>query len=293
MKNLLRKNFYLFYNQLCTNQIRFTRTILITVLILLYFPIQKKASCQEEQEITLEIDRIKIIEDRDRGAGEIYVKVFINNNPAKTGYMFRSVNDGDEVQLDWIVFSGNCSQLSIRIEVWESDEEYVEAKNDYLGHVNTSWWCNSTTDRWYDCNNPIGGNSPIQAQVYLIFHRGIVDFPPIVPESQIDYSDILGLIMIILLIIIFGLGILIIWSKKVKLKKPLTIFTPPKKPFSKALGTPFFCQVDNEQHPATDIAYQCQQCSRFVCEKCFLDMKAAKMATCPMCGGILIHKDEI
>ncbi|MFX0122468.1 MAG: hypothetical protein ACFFAE_02440 [Candidatus Hodarchaeota archaeon] len=257
---------------------------MISALLLSPFTGLIEVSCQEEREITLEINRVKIIEDRDRGSGEIYVKVVINNIPAKTGYIFRKVNDGDEIQLNWIVFSGNCSRISARIEVWESDDEYNDAKNDYLGHVNRSWDCNSTLSRWYECTNPIGGNSPIQAHIYVIIHKGIVDFPPIVPESQIDYSGFI-IILFAVIVVIVVLGIIV--SKKIERKTLATIFTPPRRRFSRALWTPFYCQVDKEQHPATDIAYQCQQCSRYVCENCFQDMQMAKMAACPMCGGLL------
>ncbi|UCE12299.1 MAG: hypothetical protein JSV04_08860 [Candidatus Heimdallarchaeota archaeon] len=49
----------------------------------------------------------------------------------------------------------------------------------------------------------------------------------------------------------------------------------------------FFCQLDNEQHPATDSAYQCDKCSRMVCEDCFNDAKSAGMVQCPYCQGHL------
>ncbi|MHA2202280.1 MAG: cache domain-containing protein [Candidatus Hodarchaeales archaeon] len=49
----------------------------------------------------------------------------------------------------------------------------------------------------------------------------------------------------------------------------------------------FFCQLDNEKHPATDSAYQCDKCSRMVCEDCFNDAKSAGMVQCPYCKGHL------
>ncbi|MHA2244168.1 MAG: cache domain-containing protein [Candidatus Hodarchaeales archaeon] len=49
----------------------------------------------------------------------------------------------------------------------------------------------------------------------------------------------------------------------------------------------FFCQLDNEKHPATDSAYQCDKCSRMVCENCFNDAKSAGMVQCPYCKGHL------
>ncbi|MCK4848829.1 MAG: hypothetical protein KAT16_07400, partial [Candidatus Heimdallarchaeota archaeon] len=50
----------------------------------------------------------------------------------------------------------------------------------------------------------------------------------------------------------------------------------------------FFCQLDNEQHPSTDSAYKCNQCSRMVCSSCYEDMKKTGVLACPYCKGNLI-----
>ena len=58
----------------------------------------------------------------------------------------------------------------------------------------------------------------------------------------------------------------------------------PEKPIKREA---FFCQLDNEKHPATDSAYRCDKCSRMVCEDCFNDAKSAGMVQCPYCQGHL------
>ena len=49
----------------------------------------------------------------------------------------------------------------------------------------------------------------------------------------------------------------------------------------------FFCQLDNEKHPATHSAYQCEECNRMVCEDCYKDAASAGMIKCPYCKGNL------
>ncbi|MHA2033250.1 MAG: double zinc ribbon domain-containing protein, partial [Candidatus Kariarchaeaceae archaeon] len=49
----------------------------------------------------------------------------------------------------------------------------------------------------------------------------------------------------------------------------------------------FFCQLDNEQHPSTDSAYQCDQCSRMVCANCYEDIGKTGVRVCPYCKGNL------
>ncbi len=49
----------------------------------------------------------------------------------------------------------------------------------------------------------------------------------------------------------------------------------------------FFCQLDNEKHPATDSAFQCEECNRTVCEDCYEDAASAGMNKCPYCKGDL------
>ena len=49
----------------------------------------------------------------------------------------------------------------------------------------------------------------------------------------------------------------------------------------------FFCQLDNEQHPSTDSAYQCVQCSRMICADCYADIGKTGINACPYCKGAL------
>ena len=58
----------------------------------------------------------------------------------------------------------------------------------------------------------------------------------------------------------------------------------PEKPVERKS---FFCQLDNEKHPATHSAYECEQCNRTVCEDCYKDAASAGMVNCPYCQGEL------
>ena len=49
----------------------------------------------------------------------------------------------------------------------------------------------------------------------------------------------------------------------------------------------FFCQLDNEQHPSTDSAHQCEQCSRMICDNCYDDIGKTGVQVCPYCKGTL------
>ncbi len=49
----------------------------------------------------------------------------------------------------------------------------------------------------------------------------------------------------------------------------------------------FFCQLDNEKHPSTDSAYECDQCSRKVCGDCHSNISRTGVTVCPYCKGEL------
>ncbi|MFX0171660.1 MAG: hypothetical protein ACFE9L_07050 [Candidatus Hodarchaeota archaeon] len=51
---------------------------------------------------------------------------------------------------------------------------------------------------------------------------------------------------------------------------------------------PFFCQLDNETHPITENAFQCQICARYVCGECFEELVLVKVCQCPYCKGELL-----
>jgi hypothetical protein len=49
----------------------------------------------------------------------------------------------------------------------------------------------------------------------------------------------------------------------------------------------FFCQLDNEKHPSTDSAYECDQCSRKICGDCYANITKTGVTRCPYCKGDL------
>ncbi|UCG01445.1 MAG: zinc ribbon domain-containing protein [Candidatus Heimdallarchaeota archaeon] len=49
----------------------------------------------------------------------------------------------------------------------------------------------------------------------------------------------------------------------------------------------FFCQLDNEKHPSTDSAYECEQCSRKICGDCYNTITQTGVTRCPYCKGEL------
>ena len=55
----------------------------------------------------------------------------------------------------------------------------------------------------------------------------------------------------------------------------------------KTIRKPFFCQIDNERHPASDSAYECQDCGRRICRRCYIDCQTSGITTCPYCQGKL------
>jgi hypothetical protein len=50
----------------------------------------------------------------------------------------------------------------------------------------------------------------------------------------------------------------------------------------------FHCQIDGEKHPATDSAYECENCSRYVCADCLFNMISTGVTGCPYCDGNLL-----
>ncbi len=51
----------------------------------------------------------------------------------------------------------------------------------------------------------------------------------------------------------------------------------------------FFCQLDNEKHPSTDSAYECEQCSRKICGDCYNTITETGVTRCPYCKGDLLQ----
>lgn len=58
-------------------------------------------------------------------------------------------------------------------------------------------------------------------------------------------------------------------------------------PEAKGAGIPFYCQIDMITHPATDVAYQCTHCARYLCSRCYSNLSVVGKINCPMCDGPL------
>ncbi len=77
----------------------------------------------------------------------------------------------------------------------------------------------------------------------------------------------------------------IIETKKPKIiEKQIVEYSPEPKE-----RRAFFCQLDNEQHPKTDSGFQCENCSRMVCAKCYEKSLEVGVPECPFCDGTLIR----
>jgi hypothetical protein len=267
--------------------------------------------------VTFEIDRIYIIEDRDFGAGEIYLKITVNTDQPIVSSIYSGINDGDTLQLDWIVFSGTSVALTVLIDVWESDADYDELSNDFLGQASFSWDCQNAFAGWYDCIGPSGGNNQVQAQVYVVAEvdGGMTtdtgaSIPASTVSSQIDQTfsgiDLLialgGIIFTVL--ILASVSLLFFYSLRGFRRSQQQREHPPPssrefiqyKPkkvttlesISLSLSTqPFFCQLCGERHPAGSLCLQCDACARMICVDAYENMVAVGRSSCPMCGGKL------
>lgn len=54
-------------------------------------------------------------------------------------------------------------------------------------------------------------------------------------------------------------------------------------------GKAFYCELDKDQHPATDSAYQCVSCSRLTCTDCYEASSTVGVPLCPYCQGKLVR----
>lgn len=119
-------------------------------------------------EVTVEIDRAEIIEDRDFLSAEIYLKARIDGGSYQYTSIYNNINDGDTIQLDWIILDEDVrDSFEIRVEIWESDDDYNEAQNDFLGYVQYTRDPVFSTSGWHNAQGSIGGNNDLQAKVYI------------------------------------------------------------------------------------------------------------------------------
>ncbi|MHA1734897.1 MAG: zinc ribbon domain-containing protein [Candidatus Thorarchaeota archaeon] len=142
----------------------------------------------DDYQVTVVITKAKIIEDRDFGSAEIYLKARIDSGSYLTTPIYADINDGDTIQLDWTVLDDVRSSFSIRIEIWESDDGYNEASNDFLGYVSYTRNPVRNVEGWYDAQDPVGGNYQVQAQVYIKETAVDVTGPELNSPADVQYT---------------------------------------------------------------------------------------------------------
>ncbi|MFW9769241.1 MAG: hypothetical protein ACFFEM_10505 [Candidatus Thorarchaeota archaeon] len=127
-------------------------------------------------EILVEITQIHVIEDRDFGLGEVYLKTMLNSYYEDThdnGGSFYIVTDGDYVSTSISISQALHSldgHFSVEIHGWEEDSD-ADFVDDYMGGELLYFDLTDLTDGsvsgwWYlDYYPPIGGNNAIQVEV--------------------------------------------------------------------------------------------------------------------------------
>ncbi len=122
--------------------------------------------------LNLKITKIHVIEDRDFGSGEVYLRIHLNGD----SYTFDNdgnyyiANDDDYISTSIQIsktFSADVTSYRIRIDGYESDYD----ADDYMGGLLLSYTQdtveNSTSWRSLDTYPPDGGNHDIQLEVYI------------------------------------------------------------------------------------------------------------------------------
>ena len=100
--------------------------------------------------------------------------------------------------------------------------------------------------------------------------------------NLLGFLPLTGFILLGLLGMIGIGGYLLIMNRK----RGETIFYQP--PYEGMVRQAFHCQLDDRQHPTTDSAYQCKECSRMVCADCYSLKLSVGVSICPFCQGELI-----
>ncbi|MHA2067669.1 MAG: hypothetical protein ACXABY_25185, partial [Candidatus Thorarchaeota archaeon] len=120
-----------------------------------------------ESHVIIVLEEARILEDRDFGAAEIYLKARIDTGSFAFTQIYDNINDGDTIQLGWTVLDDIRERFTIRVEVWESDDAFNEASNDFLGYIEYTRDPLESTNQWYDAIGRSGGNNNLQAQVHI------------------------------------------------------------------------------------------------------------------------------
>lgn len=155
---------------------KFVQSVMLIILFSITSNYKMETSSKTSEILSVELDQLHIIEDRDIGVGEIYVKYIVNNGTPIFSSYFRNVIDGDILNTNlYMIANGNYTNFSIRIEIWESDSLHNEYKNDYLGHVEYSKSILTNTSNWHDAVGSIGGDNLIQAKLYIVETIGYIE----------------------------------------------------------------------------------------------------------------------
>jgi len=154
------------------------RLSLMTVLILLIpIPLALSDDLNEtsrsthvfsaESHVIIVIETARILEDRDFGAAEIYLKARIDTGSFSFTQIYQNINDGDTIQLGWTVLDDIRERFTLRVEIWESDDAFNEAGNDFLGYIEYTRNPLESTNQWHDAIGRSGGNNNLEAQLYI------------------------------------------------------------------------------------------------------------------------------
>ncbi len=118
---------------------------------------------QSKYRVTVNITRVHVIEDRDFLDAEIYIRVSIDGGTELRSTTRTGITDGDIIHYNWLVFDSYRRNYSVRVEVWEEDEDF----DGYLGHVDYFRNQPINVTEWHDCEGSIGGNNDLQARVEI------------------------------------------------------------------------------------------------------------------------------
>lgn len=128
-----------------------------------------------QADVSVNISQIHVIEDRDIGAGEVYLDIWLNRY---NQYVFDNsgsyyvCNDGDYIDVDLLISSTEYSmdaRFSIDFYGYESDVDFDDFMGGELVYLNLSSVDSWTTAGWMPFDNwaPDGGSNAIQIELYL------------------------------------------------------------------------------------------------------------------------------